>query len=265
MSRRRRKGNKLLGRILLISVIVHVIAIPILAKFGAFEKIKREFMTNTVTVIPPPPPDQEKPVEKKAEQKKQVAKAKGPSHENHAQAHSNAPHPPVVASNAPTNGGGDDNGPTIDPNGTGKAGIVPKDTGPQPGAGNGGTQPGADTKPAPQPAAKPTPQPETKPQPTPEPPKPHVPVVALAEAVYQPQPEVPDDLRADALDKTCVVEISVDANGAPADVKVGQSSGVDELDQIALAAAKKWKFKPATSDGTPIPSLVRLHIQFKVD
>src|SRR5947208_2661208 len=128
MSGRRRKGNKLLGRILMISVIVHVIAIPILAQFGAFDKIRRQFMTNTVTILPPPPPETEKPVEKKAEQKKQVAKAKGSSQTNKAQARSNAPHPPVVASAATTTGPGD-GGPTIDPYGTGKAGVVPKDDG----------------------------------------------------------------------------------------------------------------------------------------
>src|SRR5438270_221700 len=151
MSRRRRKGNNLLTRILLISVVVHVIAIPILAKFGAFEKIRRQFMTNTVTVLPPPPPEKEKPIERKEAQKKQVAKAKGPNSANKAMARSNAPHPPVVASTAAPSGTGDA-GPSIDPNGTGKAGVVPKPDS-NPGAlGNGGGS---------QPETKPQPQPET--------------------------------------------------------------------------------------------------------
>ncbi|HTQ11812.1 MAG TPA: TonB family protein [Fimbriimonadaceae bacterium] len=263
MSRRRRKGNKLLARILLISVAVHVIAVPILAKYGAFDKIRREFVTNTVTVIPPPPPDTEKPVEKKVEQKKQLARARGSSHASRAQARSNAPHPPVVASNAAPTGQGD-NGPTINPNGTGTPGVVPKGTGPTGLATNPGTTKPA-TEPVATPATTPAVKPATKPDVKPAPVQPHVPVIVTAEAVYQPQPQVPDDLRADALDKTCVVEISVGADGDPASVKIDTSCGIDELDQIALDAARKWRFKPATADGSPIPSIVRLHVEFKVD
>jgi len=261
MSRRRRKGNKLLGRILLISLAVHVIAVPILAKFGAFDKIRREFATNTVTVLPPPPPEPDKPIEKKAEQKKQLARAKGSSHASHAQARSNAPHPPVVASNAAPSGQGD-TGATINPNGTGTAGVVPKGT-TSPSTGPATTQPatGPETKPATTSVTKPTTKPETNPTPV----QPHVPVIVTAEATYQPEPQIPDDLRSDALDKTCVVEIAVGADGTPDSVKIDGSSGIDELDQIALDAARKWKFKPATQDGDPIPSIVRLHVEFKVD
>jgi protein TonB len=261
---RRRKKNPLLTRILVISIVVHVIAIPILAKLGTFEKIRRQFATNTVTVLPPPPEEKVKEVAKKAETKKQVAKAKGPSQLNKAaQAHSNAPHPPVVASNAPA-GPGSDSGPTIDREGTGAVGVPPKPGGPGTGTGigpgSGETQPKPETQPQP----KPQPQPETKAEPKPEPPKPHVPVFASAEPTYQPQPDIPDDLRAEALDKTCVVEISVAADGSAGGVKVSESTGVDELDQLAISAARKWKFRPATKDGEAVPSRVRLHVEFKV-
>jgi len=39
--RRRKQGNPLLLRIFGIAVLIHVIAIPILAKFGAFKKVQK--------------------------------------------------------------------------------------------------------------------------------------------------------------------------------------------------------------------------------
>jgi protein TonB len=56
----------------------------------------------------------------------------------------------------------------------------------------------------------------------------------------------------------------VSPEGSPTDVKIIKSSGNDELDSVALDAAKKWRFKPATRDGQPIESRVILHIEFEV-
>ena len=67
-----------------------------------------------------------------------------------------------------------------------------------------------------------------------------------------------------ALDKTVVVEITVDAAGNSTDVKLAQPTGNDELDKLAVDTARKWKFKPATRDGQPVESRVRLHIEFQV-
>lgn len=264
---RRRKGNKLLSKIMLISLVVHIIAIPVLARFGTFEKIRKQFVTNEVTILPPPLPELEKPVEQKAAKKPQVAKSKGPS-PSKAQSRSDAPHPPVLASNAPPSGTGD-SGPVVDPNGTGAAGVVPKDGGNTPLEKPPVVESKVDSKPVVKPIEKPEPKavvkPDVKSVVDAPPVKPRIPVIVVAEPSFQPMPEVPEDLRAEALDKTCVVEISVAADGSVASVKVRATCGVSELDQIALNTARKWKFKPATKDGDAVPSTVRLHVQFKVD
>ncbi len=265
MSRRRRKGNSLLGRILLISVIVHVIAIPILAHFGAFEKIRRQIMGPTVIIVPPAPEEKNKQVTKKEQPKHQAARVKGRSQTaKSTRARANSPHPPVIAANSPSTGGpaGGD-GPVIDTGGSGKVGIPPSTNG-----GTGTAQPGGGpvTQPKPTPTTEPKPEPTTKPEPKPKPPaKPHVPVIATAEPTFQPQPDIPDDLRSEAVDATTVVEINVSPDGAADSVRISQSSGNDQLDRLAVNAAKKWRFKPATRDGEPIASKVRLHVQFKVD
>lgn len=267
---RRRKGNPLLGRIFTISVVVHAIAIPILARFGAFEKIRRELTTSVVTVVPPPPAEKEKPIAKKEERKATPKAAKGKSSAAKASsaAKSNLPQPKVVSANS--GGSTDSGGPTVDPNaGGGTAGVVPKEpVKPSTNGGaneNGGgttdvTKPTAPTtKPIVPPPVEPV-KPEVKPTTTP-----HVPVMVSAEPVQQVQPEIPDDLLTEPLDKTVVVYAAVNADGAVVDTKVESSSGVSELDTLALTTAKKWRFHPAMRDGEPVTGHVRIHIRFKVE
>jgi len=80
----------------------------------------------------------------------------------------------------------------------------------------------------------------------------------------QPQPTIPDDFRSDALDTTVVVDVTVGPDGAPTSASISQSTGKRELDKLAVDAAKQWRFKPATRDGEPVESRVRLHIEFQV-
>ncbi len=50
-----------------------------------------------------------------------------------------------------------------------------------------------------------------------------------------------------------VVVIHVSENGFATGVDVQQSSGVDQLDQAAVAAVRKWHFHPAMKDGHAVP------------
>jgi len=274
--RRRRQKNPLLMRIIIISIAAHVVLLPILAHFGAFKKIQQHFVdVSTAVRLPPPAPEKARAEAKKPQKATpKVAKAKrGPtaSHARQATQKSNSSTPKVVATSAGPGGAG--SGPTVDnTNANGKLGEVPKDetntTAPKVKA--------LESMPIPK-------QPEqAKPEPTKEvarvepivkaplvaKPEPKAPVfteAAPAMAVEQePKPSIPDDLRADALDKTCVVRFTVGPNGNAIKVEIAQSSGSDELDRAALDAAKQWRFKPATRDGEPVESQVNLHIEFQV-
>jgi protein TonB len=270
--RRRRQKNPLLMRILGISILVHIVALPILAHFGAFKKIQREFIETRMVVLPPPPSEKERPEVKKPQRvahklAPRVRREATTTHHTQQAAHrSNLNQPKVVASAG--SAGSDANGPTVDANGTGAAGQLPTQ--------KADTTPPTvktDTPPKPQPMPPPkieapkiaqntAPQGEAPPAPKPESPKP--PAYTDAVPTNTPQPAIPDDLRADALDKTFVAEFTVGPDGTPTEVQVAQSTGSEELDRIALDTAKQWRFKPATRDGQPIESRVRLHIEFQV-
>lgn len=47
-----------------------------------------------------------------------------------------------------------------------------------------------------------------------------------------------------------------------ADVEMVQSTGHAGLDALALDAARRWTFAPATCDGVPVQSYLRLQIEF---
>ena len=191
-------------------------------------------------------------------------------HTRQAAAKSNLNQPKVVVANGGTPGGAADGEPTVDANGSGTAGQLPSERtdttpvtikAPDPEPEKKPVIPQA--KPEPPPRTEPKPAPEmVKPKPVPAPPKPAL--LTEADPTYSPQPTLPDDLRSEALDKTFVAEFVVGVDGKPNTVKVAQSTGNDELDRLALETAKKWRFKPATRDGQPIESRVRLHIEFTV-
>ena len=272
---RRRQKNPLLGRILGISLLAHVIALPVLAKFGAFKKIQQQFIEARLITLPPAVSEKKPPEVKKNPQPHKPAHTarKGKTttpHTHQAAAKSNLNQPKVVASNGNTPGGAVDGEPTVDANGSGTAGQLPsqktditpptiKAPDPEPEKKPSITEP----KPQPLPRTEPKPAPEVEEQkPVPVPSKPAL--LTEADATFSPQPTLPDELRSEALDKTFIAEFVVGVDGKPNTVKVAQSTGNDELDRLALETAKKWRFKPATRDGQPIESRVRLHIEFTV-
>jgi TonB family protein len=59
---------------------------------------------------------------------------------------------------------------------------------------------------------------------------------------------------------TVVLGVSVDAAGEIQDVKVIKDS--EGFRSSALEAIKKWKFKPATLEGKPVPSVVPVAFSF---
>jgi len=62
-------------------------------------------------------------------------------------------------------------------------------------------------------------------------------------------------------ERMVILRVSVDAKGKPQDMTVSESGGKG-LDESALEAVGKWRFKPATCNGEPIPAQINIRFSF---
>jgi periplasmic protein TonB len=82
--------------------------------------------------------------------------------------------------------------------------------------------------------------------------------------VFQPEAEFSDEARRAKYQGTCLISIIVDAQGNPQNARVVRALGMG-LDEKALEAVQKYKFKPAMKDGkTPVPVEVTIEVDFRL-
>ncbi|MEN3335738.1 MAG: periplasmic protein TonB [Blastocatellia bacterium] len=87
-------------------------------------------------------------------------------------------------------------------------------------------------------------------------------VIVKGESLHRVQPDYPSSARAARQSGTVAVEVSINERG---DVVAAQVlSGPPLLRAAATAAARRWKFKPATRDGQPISSVSTITFNFKM-
>jgi protein TonB len=242
-------------------VIVHVIALPIAAHYGAFKNIGKGARDSHIVMLTNSRKESEEHAKEKAKEKKIEHKTTDSKATDRAKGN-NLPQPKVVTS-GPSAGAGDNGGAKAE-SGSGTAGKVPDGPKSEPK-----TEPKVEPKKEPTPDPTPIKKPEPKqPDPKPEPPKapePKSKKIVEATVVDAPEPEIPDELRNEPLDKTLVVEAQIDSGGHPVNVTVSSSTGIKELDRIGIETAKKYRFKPATIDGVATDQRVRFRIFFKVE
>jgi TonB family protein len=78
------------------------------------------------------------------------------------------------------------------------------------------------------------------------------------------QAEFSDEARRAKYQGVCIVSIIVDTQGNPQNPRVVRPLGMG-LDEKALEAVRKYKFKPAMKDGkTPVPVMVNIEINFRL-
>ena len=87
----------------------------------------------------------------------------------------------------------------------------------------------------------------------------HVYVDALPEPIHRVRPLVPKDAKVDAASRVMVYAL-VGADGSVLDTRVTQS--VPGLDEAAVAAVRKWRFKPARSAGRPVAVWLAVPVKF---
>src|SRR5476649_2623122 len=74
-------------------------------------------------------------------------------------------------------------------------------------------------------------------------------------------PDYPDELRRDGVSGIVMVKCTIDEGGNVVDPTIEKSSN-GAFEKPALAALKKWKFKPAKQDGAPVAIKVSIPIKF---
>ena len=84
-----------------------------------------------------------------------------------------------------------------------------------------------------------------------------------AQAIAQPIPDIPDDLREEALNEVAKARFHIAADGSVT-VELIKPTQNPRLNRLLLEKLKFWKFTPAIADGKPVAStedvVVRVHV-----
>jgi TonB family protein len=81
--------------------------------------------------------------------------------------------------------------------------------------------------------------------------------------ISKPEPEYSEEARKAKWQGTVVLAVVVDANGNPQNLRVVKSLGLG-LDQKAIEAVEKWRFKPGMKDGKPVPVAATIEVNFRL-
>jgi protein TonB len=84
-----------------------------------------------------------------------------------------------------------------------------------------------------------------------------------ARAIYQPKPEVPEELRRRAIDLVAVARFRVAVTGT-AEVELVTPTPDPELNRALIETLRKWRFFPAIESGKPVASTVDIRIPVTV-
>ena len=82
--------------------------------------------------------------------------------------------------------------------------------------------------------------------------------------VFSPEPVIPEHLHEQCFKSCCIAKFLVKANGNTS-VQLISTSGSDEVDELTLETLRRWRFKPATLDGTPVEGSKKVQVEFKVE
>jgi len=134
-------------------------------------------------------------------------------------------------------------------------------TGPGSGQGTGG---GHGTVPAPPP---PPPPPPPQPERPPEPASPPVKLAdrATPEVVRKVAPEYPQECQEEGVQGTVSLLVEVLASGQVGKVSVARSSGDRRLDAAAMAAVRRWHYRPAVQGGIPRTVMTRASVTYSLE
>jgi len=87
--------------------------------------------------------------------------------------------------------------------------------------------------------------------------------VTPPQLVYKVEPEFSDEARKAKHQGVVVLTIEVDSSGNVRNVRVRQSLGLG-LDEKAMEAVSRWRFRPGILDGKPITTEAVVQVNFQL-
>jgi len=81
--------------------------------------------------------------------------------------------------------------------------------------------------------------------------------------IFTPEAEFSDEARRAKYQGVCLISLIVDAQGNPQTPRVVRPLGMG-LDEKALEAVRKYKFKPAMKDGKPVAVMMSIEVNFRL-
>jgi TonB family protein len=84
-----------------------------------------------------------------------------------------------------------------------------------------------------------------------------------AALIWKVEPEYSDEARRAKVSGTVLLYLEVDADGKPRNIRVQQGLGLG-LDEKAIDAVMRWKFRPGRQNGRPITTSAMVEVNFRL-
>jgi TonB family protein len=88
--------------------------------------------------------------------------------------------------------------------------------------------------------------------------------VTAPRVIIQIKPTYTENALAQKIQGTVMLELVVQANGTPSDIRIVRSLDPGGLDEQAMVAASQWRFEPGRLAGKPVSVLVTLMLDFRI-
>lgn len=87
--------------------------------------------------------------------------------------------------------------------------------------------------------------------------------VSLPVPITKPEPEYSEEARKAKYQGSVTLQIVVNEKGEPTDIRVVKKLGLG-LDEKAIEAVAKWRFKPGMKDGKPVAVIATIEVSFRL-
>jgi TonB family protein len=81
--------------------------------------------------------------------------------------------------------------------------------------------------------------------------------------ILKTEPEYSEEARKAKYSGSVLLTIVVDQNGVPRDIRVVRPLGLG-LDEKAIEAVRKWRFRPGTKSGRPVAVQAQVEVSFRL-